>query len=403
MDMSGVILFRRTRLNRNSLASIVGALVRAGLPDGFRIVLQNHTRKVPQHTRVVAFSFCTPELEEVASEVRDLKERGGGTLMVAGGPHPSADPDGVLQTGFDFVFVGEGEATFPGFVQAVAQGQGPGPPVLRAGAAVDLDELLHATPAYGLFPFAEISRGCNHACAFCQVPQLFPGRMRHRSPETIGRGVALVIEAGFHRIRYLTPDAFAYAGGGLKRGAQAIAALLAATERAGASQQMLGCFPSEVRPDRVTAGLLRLVRERCLNRTLVLGAQSGSDRVLGLMRRGHTVSQSRTAIVKTAAAGLTPHVDLLFGFPGEQPEERRATLDLAAWCLQDSNARLHVHVYLPLPGTPAWPAPPEPLERGIVSALREMQYSGRLDGDWEKQAVCGRKILKWRKEGKIKV
>lgn len=391
--MSGVILFRRSRLNHNSFASIVGALVRAGLPEGFRLILQNHTRTIPKNTRMVTFSFSTPELAGVISEVESLKKRAGGVLLVAGGPHPSADPDGTLQAGFDHVFVGEGENTFPEFIQAAAEGN-PGPPIRRAGAPIDLDDTLHVAPEYGLFPFAEISRGCNHSCAFCQVPHLFPGPMRHRSPETIARGVELAIRAGFKRFRYLTPDAFAY---------DALPALLDAVERTGASQQMLGSFPSEVRPDRVDADLLELVKRRCLNRTLVLGAQSGSDRVLKLMRRGHTVAQARRAVVKTAEAGLTPHVDILFGFPGEQPEERRATLDLAAWCLQDTNARLHAHFYLPLPGTSAWPAPPEPLEPFVISALREMQYSGRLDGDWEKQEACGKEILRWREEGKILV
>ncbi len=401
--MPGVILFRRSRRNHNSFASIVGALVRAGLPEGYRVMFQNHTRTLPQNTRIVAFSFCTPELEAVIAEVRDLRPRRGGALLVAGGPHPSADPRGVLRAGFDFVFAGEGEETLPGFVDAVANRKDPGAPIRCAGAAVDLDGRLHVAPEHGLFPFAEISRGCSHACAFCQVPHLFPGPMRHRSPETIARGVARAVEAGFKRIRYLTPDAFAYAGGGRKRGAQALSALLDAAEHAGARQQMLGSFPSEVRPDRIDAELLRLIRLRCFNRTLVLGAQSGSDRVLGLMRRGHTREQAHRAIAKTAEAGLTPHVDILFGFPGEQPEERRATLDLAAECLEETNARLHAHVYLPLPGSSAWPAPPEPLEPEVVRTLRKMQSSGRLDGDWERQAECGRKILRWRQEGKILV
>ena len=389
--MSAVILFRRSRLNYNSFASIVGALARAGLPEGWRVILQNHTRTVPKNTRMIAYSFSTPELAGVIGEVESLKKRAEGALLAAGGPHPSADPQGALQAGFDFVFVGEAENTFPEFVRAAAGGD-PGPPVRRAGAPIDLDDTLHVAPEYGLFPFAEISRGCNHACAFCQVSHLFPGPMRHRRPETIARGVKMAIEAGFKRIRYLTPDAFAYSD---------VPALLEAVEQAGASQQMLGSFPSEVRPDRVETGLLGLVKERCLNRTLVLGAQSGSDRVLKLMRRGHTVEQARSAVIKTAEAGLTPHVDILFCFPGERPGERRDTLELAAWCLERTNARLHSHVYLPLPGTSAWPAPPEPLEPPIVRALRKMESSGRLDGDWETQAACGREILKWREEGKI--
>jgi radical SAM superfamily enzyme YgiQ (UPF0313 family) len=257
---------------------------------------------------------------------------------------------------------------------------------------------LHVAPEYGLFPFAEISRGCNHSCAFCQVSHLFPGPMRHRSPATVARGVNLATKAGFKRIRYLTPDAFAYGGG-----YESLSALLDAVRQAGASQQMLGSFPSEARPDRVNADLLGLVKARCFNRTLVLGAQSGSDRVLKLMHRGHTVEQARAAVIMTAEAGLTPHVDILFGFPGEQPEERRATLELATEFLQSTAARLHTHVYLPLPGTTAWPAPPEPLGPPVIRALKKMESSGRLDGDWETQAACGREILRWREEGKILV
>jgi B12-binding domain/radical SAM domain protein len=401
--MSGVIAFRRSRLNHNSLASVIGALTRSGLPKGFRVALCNHTRRLPQDTRVVAFSFSTPELDDVLFEVRDLKERGIQALLVAGGPHPSADPQGVLQAGFDAVFVGEGEESFPGFVREVAEGEITGAPIRRADSTVDLDKTLHVAPAHGLFPFAEISRGCNHACAFCQVSSLFTSRMRHRSPETVARGVARAVEAGFKRIRYLTPDAFAYAGGRYRRGAQAISALLESVDRAGATQQMLGNFPSEVRPDRVDEDLLQLVRERCFNRTLVLGAQSGSDRVLGLMRRGHTVEQARTAVMKTAQADLTPHVDIMFCFPGEKTEERRATLDLAEWCLEKTNARLHAHVYLPLPGTSAWPAPPEAMEPSIMRMLKKMESSGRLDGDWERQTISGKQILRWREGGKILV
>ena len=76
--MSGVILFRRSRLNHNSFASIVGALARAGLPEGYRIILQNHTRTLPKNTRIIAFSFSTPELDEVISEVQSIKKRAAG-------------------------------------------------------------------------------------------------------------------------------------------------------------------------------------------------------------------------------------------------------------------------------------------------------------------------------------
>jgi len=125
--MSAVILFRRSRLNHNSFASIVGAMARDGRTDGWRVILQNHTRTLPRNTRIIVYSFSTPELAGLISEVDSLKNRAGGALVVAGGPHPSADPEGTLKAGFDFVFVGEGEETFPEFICAAAKGE-PGPP-----------------------------------------------------------------------------------------------------------------------------------------------------------------------------------------------------------------------------------------------------------------------------------
>jgi radical SAM superfamily enzyme YgiQ (UPF0313 family) len=231
---------------------------------------------------------------------------------------------------------------------------------------------------------------------------MFGRRMRHRSPAVVGQGLEQAVRAGFRRFRFLTPDAFAYRGGGGSP-RQALGQLLQEGRRAGANEMMLGTFPSEVRPDRVREGLLQLVDERCTNRTLVIGAQSGSDRVLGLMHRGHTVEDSRRAVAATAAIGLKPHVDVLFGFPGETAEERLQTLAFAGWCVESARARIHAHVFMPLPGTPAWPKAPEKLEPGLIADLRRLQEAKVLDGDWVRQEMHGRRILRWRDEGRIRV
>ena len=400
-----VIAFRRTRLNQNSIAPVAGALLSSGVPDGFQIAIVDQTEHLPRHTRLVAFSFCTSALEEIRSEVRTIRKAHRDTLtLVAGGPHPSADPEGVLAAGFDAVFVGEGERTFPRFIEAWASDKVILPLVQKADPTpFDLDSSLHVVPSLGLFPFAEISRGCNFGCAFCQVSVQFGHGMRHRSPEVIGEGIAQAIEMGFRRFRFLTPDAFAYAGGGYQRGEEALSALLAAARKAGATQLMLGSFPSEVRPDHVTPRLLALLRRECFNRTLVMGAQSGSDRVLSKMRRGHTVEQVREAVALAFEAGFIPHIDVLFCFPGEQPEERGKTLELMRWCIERGKARFHAHVYLPLPGTALWPTPPEPLEKDLFEQIKRLEALGRVDGDWGGHHSEGRKFLRWRDEGKIRI
>jgi B12-binding domain/radical SAM domain protein len=324
-------------------------------------------------------------------------------VAIAGGAHPSADPAGTLALGFDVVCCGEGEQVFPGILRDLAAGCVADQPIRRADRrGFDLDCGLHLEPSLGLFPFVEISRGCPFACAFCQVGSTFGRRMRHRSPAVAAAGVGLAVRAGFARFRFLSPDAFAYGGPKATR-RDAIEELLIRCREAGARELFLGAFPAEVRPDRVEPELLALVGAHCKNRTLVIGAQSGSDALLERMQRGHTVEQARRAARLTREAGLVPHVDVLFGFPSEQPEDRQATVELIDWLIQHTGARIHAHVYLPLPGTPAWPRPPEVLEPGVLRRLAQFEQTGRFDGDWRRQAVDGRRILRWREQGRIRV
>jgi radical SAM superfamily enzyme YgiQ (UPF0313 family) len=179
--------------------------------------------------------------------------------------------------------------------------------------------------------------------------------------------------------------------------------MLTQAGEAGAAQQLLGCFPSEVRPDRVSEKLLAVVREHCFNRTIVVGAQSGSDRVLRLMGRGHGVDAAKRAVALIAGAGMRPHVDILLCFPGESGDEQQQSLDLADWCIKIARARVHAHVYLPLPASPAWPTPPEKLERQSAQRLRSLTQSGALDGFWQQHIGMGRQIARWREQGLILV
>lgn len=399
-------VFRRTEENRNSLAAVratLEPLVGAGR-------LTTRTAAPPpgdlEPADVLAYSFTTVELDAVAAEVADVRAASKRPLLVAGGSHPSADPDGAVALGFDAVFVGEAERTLPEFAAAwcddpdrtrVARD-----PIIRdPGPPVDIDAAPHATEATEEFPFVEIVRGCPHACAFCQVPALHGSRPRFRSPSVAAAGIAHAVARGHRRFRFLAPDAFAYRGGPYAGPAESLTALAGACRAAGAGVMTLGSFPSEVRPDHVRAELLEIVARAFGNRTIVVGAQSGSDATLLLMRRGHTVDESRRAIRLIADADLVPHVDLLFGFPGETLADRLLSVELGREVLAAGRGRVHLHSYLPLCGTPAWPAPPEPIEPEIVAALRGLERSGRADGYWERQIAQGVRVLAQAREGLI--
>ena len=76
-------------------------------------------------TVVVAFSFMSSALlstrqalEHLQAFFAEVRER---ILFVAGGPHASGDAAGTLAMGFDVVFIGEGERSFPAFLHRLAE------------------------------------------------------------------------------------------------------------------------------------------------------------------------------------------------------------------------------------------------------------------------------------------
>jgi tRNA-2-methylthio-N6-dimethylallyladenosine synthase len=83
-----------------------------------------------------------------------------------------------------------------------------------------------------------------------------------------------------------------------------------------------------------------------------LPAQSGSDRVLGAMRRGYTSGQylERVRALRAAVPEVSITTDLIAGFPGETEDEFEQTLELVREAAFDA---AFTFVYSPRPGTAA--------------------------------------------------
>ena len=101
--------------------------------------------------------------------------------------------------------------------------------------------------------------------------------------------------------------------------------------------------------------------------------QSGSDRVLAMMKRGHTVLEYKAKIraVREARPGLSLSSDFIVGFPGETDADFDATLDLVRELDYDISFSF---IYSPRPGTPAANLPDEtPLavKRERLAALQQ--------------------------------
>jgi radical SAM superfamily enzyme YgiQ (UPF0313 family) len=134
----------------------------------------------------------------------------------------------------------------------------------------------------------------------------------------------------------------------------------------------------------VTAEALRVIRRYCDNDNLVIGAQSGSEAVLARTNRGHGVDVVVEACRIAVAEGFLPNVDMLFGLPGETPDDVEASLSLAGR-LADLGARVHGHTFMPLPGTALRDAPPGRLDPTTHERLDRLASRGAAYGSWRRQ------------------
>ncbi|HEX8792241.1 MAG TPA: TIGR04013 family B12-binding domain/radical SAM domain-containing protein [Polyangiaceae bacterium] len=358
---------------------------------------------------VVAWSFYSVDVDAAAADLAAVRPATEGALHVAGGVHATAEPLATLRAGFDLVAVGEGETTIRATFEALARGDDPRS--LQGIAHLDArGGLVSHGPGerrplddfpsfrHGRWQAIEITRGCVYACAFCQTPYVFKARFRHRSVESVRRHVEAMAREGSRFVRFLTPTALSYGSDDESPRLEAVEALLrTARQAAGPGARVyFGTFPSEVRPEHVSREALAIIRRWADNDAIVIGAQSGSERVLESMRRGHGVAEVERAVRLTREAGLRPEVDLLLGFPGETRADREASLQLAER-LVAMGARIHSHAMLPLPGTPMRDAVPEPIEDEVATRLARLEARGAAWGAWRRQVIAGEQLVRRRR------
>jgi B12-binding domain/radical SAM domain protein len=365
---------------------------------------------------VVGHSFTTLKAREVFEQVGQVRDhlksrRLNSVTLIAGGPHASGDPHQTLNMGFDVVVVGEGEKSLPKLLAALLDGTDLGQIrglayqsgsetrfTGRSERVENLDDYPPFAERFGLFSSIEITRGCGCACRFCQTTFLLGGRMRHRSIKNIVKWVEVSRRRGRPEIRFVTPDAFAYGSedGKLLRLDTLSEMLTAVNDIVGREHTYIGSFPSEVRPENVSQEAVELIRRFAANDNLVIGAQSGSQRMLDLSHRGHTVEDIYRAVGITLDAGLFANVDFIFGMPGEMQEDQALTRevieDLAAM-----GARIHSHAFMPLAGTPWAHASPGDVDPKTRDLLERLTGRGQQFGQWREQQETCRAVESLRK------
>lgn len=407
----GGLVFRLSRFNRYSVNALIASiedhrLVRSGkvgiLVSGEKEFFESAIGLSEQSVGPVVFvySFMSPEWPEVRAEwkaIRSIKWKSS-CLIFCGGPHPTGSVKGVLKEGADFVCVGEGEAAIISFVDFVFGETGSlsssiffiDNGKLKKGGMEDAYDWENSFPfprnPYRFGPI-EITRGCPFKCSYCETPVLKGLRMRHRAPEAVVEAVRVMVEHGKGDIRMISPNALAYGSSdGRSPNLKALYEMLASIRRIlpRYGRIFFGSFPSEVRPEFVTEETVRILKEFCDNRRIVVGAQSGSPHMLELMRRGHGVDDVLRAVELLVASGFEPAVDFIFGLPGESLDDMLQSLDLVEK-LARMGARIHAHAFMPLPGSRWACARPTPIPHLVKRRLESLISHGKLFGQWMHQ------------------
>jgi len=345
----------------------------------------------------------------------------GKLLLIAGGPHPSGDPYGTLTSlGFDIAFIGESEDSLNEVIDTLKQKWSLESLLDIKGLAIKLDNRICFTGrrrkfvdlnAYPPFPYwrrlfspIEITRGCPWLCKYCETWFMHGVCERHRRVDVILRYVKILLEHGLRDIRFISPNSFGY--GELRPGKPNIEALQELVEglykltRRYGGRFFLGSFPSEVRPEYVVEETLEIVKGKIANKNLIIGAQTGSEKLLRYIHRTHTVDDIVNAAQLAIKYGYKPDIDFIFGLPGEDVEDILETIKLIEKLIS-IGARIHAHTFLPLPGTPFENAPPGRIHPLVLKLLGKYLGAGKVHGYWFRQEKLAKELYMLRKNGVI--
>ena len=305
-----------------------------------------------------------PRLYAVAREYKAM-----GAVTVAGGVHMKALPDEALDSGIDYVVLGEGERALPRLLDAIGSGADPaavpGLVFRRDGRTVftadpqpltdldnlpvpDLDLLVNTKRKIRFVPVSR-TRGCNFSCEFCSVRNHL-GPCRSASPEHALRQFTHHADHGRTSF-FVVDDNFVQDHEGTK---ELCRMLIDYQRRTRKRLDIVVQARAEVARD---AEMLRLMKEAGVS-TLCIGYESPIDEDLRNMRKGLTVRRLEEYTAVLHRHGFYIHGMFIFGYPTfadstcrpalSMKERAQRYLEFIRRCKLDT---IQVMKPVPLPGT----------------------------------------------------
>lgn len=214
-----------------------------------------------------------------------------------------------------------------------------------------VNESQRHSPYVGFVPIIE---GCNKFCTYCIVP-FARGREKSLLAAEIIRQIETLRRQGVKEVHLIGQNVNSYrpkTNAGLENfpGATQFSKLLRRAAATGMERiKFTTSFPRDFHPDIVDA----INENENLCNWAHLPVQSGSNRILKLMRRGHTIESylERVDKIKSSPRKIALTTDIIIGFPGETLQDFEDTVKMFEYCQFDA---AYIFKYSPRPGTPAF-------------------------------------------------
>jgi tRNA-2-methylthio-N6-dimethylallyladenosine synthase len=279
------------------------------------------------------------------------KEEAGSRMLIAvAGCVAQAEGAEIIarQPAVDMVVGPQSYHRLPEMIAKIARGAGA---VLEADFPAEdkFDHLPEEQALEGPAAFITVQEGCDKFCTFCVVPYT-RGAEFSRPVADIEREARRLVAAGAREITLLGQNVNAYRGAGEEAGAWSLGRLIRRLARIEGLERLryTTSHPRDMDDDLISAH----AEEKKLMPYLHLPVQSGSDRILAAMNRGHTAADYRALVarIRSAAPNIALSSDFIVGFPGETDADFEATLALVR---DIGYAQAFSFKYSARPGTPA--------------------------------------------------
>ncbi|CNG97673.1 (dimethylallyl)adenosine tRNA methylthiotransferase [Yersinia aldovae] len=298
-----------------------------------------------------------------------LKEKNPNLIIGVGGCVASQEGEHLRQRApcVDVIF---GPQTLHRLPEMINHVQGTHSPVVDISfPEIEKFDRLPEPRAEGPTAFVSIMEGCNKYCTFCVVPYT-RGEEVSRPCDDILFEIAQLAAQGVREVNLLGQNVNAYRGATYEGDICSFAELLRLVAAIDGIDRIR--FTTS-HPIEFTDDIIEVYRDTPeLVSFLHLPVQSGSDRILTMMKRAHTALEYKAIIrkLRQARPDIQISSDFIIGFPGETQQDFEQTMKLVADIGFDTS---YSFIYSPRPGTPAAELPDDVSEGEKKQRLHILQ------------------------------